>query len=442
MIEKKTIFSLSSGRPPAGVAVVRVSGPASAAALRTLAGRVPSPRRAALVRLRAPDGDAIDDALVLWFPAPASFTGEDVAELHVTGGPAVVAALLGALSGMDGLRPAEPGEFARRAFDNGKLDLTQAEGLADLIDAGTEVQRRQALRQASGGLKALAEDWHARLLSVLAETEAALDFGEDEEDVSARLVDDQGPAIAALGAEIDRHLARYRFAERLRRGLVIVLLGAPNAGKSSLINALARRDVAIVSPEAGTTRDLIEVHLDLGGVPATLVDTAGLREAEGAIEAEGVRRARARAGEADLVLFLVGPEGRDEDVPAGAVVVESKADLRPDPPRQGHEQGHEQEQRLRVSAITGEGLASLEALLVDHARKLAGSGQDALVTHERQRAALAECRDALGTAAGENDVVLRAESLRAAMRSLGRLTGRVGVEDILDIVFGRFCIGK
>ncbi|WBX85467.1 tRNA uridine-5-carboxymethylaminomethyl(34) synthesis GTPase MnmE [Sphingosinicella microcystinivorans] len=438
MIEKKTIFSLSSGRPPAGVAVVRVSGPAAGAALRALARRLPSPRRAALVRLRAPDGDAIDDALVLWFPAPASFTGEDVAELHVTGGPAVVAALLGALGGMDGLRPAEPGEFARRAFDNGKLDLTQAEGLADLIDAETEAQRRQALRQASGGLKALAEAWHARLLSILAETEAALDFGEDEEDVSARLVDDQGPGIAALGAEIDRHLARYRFAERLRRGLTIVLLGAPNAGKSSLINALARRDVAIVSPEAGTTRDLIEVHLDLGGVPATLVDTAGLRETEGVIEAEGVRRARARAEEADLVLFLVGPEGRDGDVPTGAVVVESKADLRPDPP----EQGHEQEQRLRVSAITGEGLASLEALLVDHARRLAGSGQDALVTHERQRAALAECRDALGTAAGENDVVLRAESLRTAMRSLGRLTGRVGVEDILDIVFGRFCIGK
>lgn len=434
MIEKKTIFSLSSGPPPAGVAVVRVSGPAAGGALRALARRVPSPRRAALVRLRAPDGDAIDDALVLWFPAPASFTGEDVAELHVTGGPAVVAALLGALGGMDGLRPAEPGEFARRAFDNGKLDLTQAEGLADLIDAETEAQRRQA----SGGLKALAEAWHARLLSILAETEAALDFGEDEEDVGARLVDDQGPAIAALGAEIDRHLARYRFAERLRRGLTIVLLGAPNAGKSSLINALARRDVAIVSPEAGTTRDLIEVHLDLGGVPATLVDTAGLRETEGAIEAEGVRRARARAEEADLVLFLVGPEGRDGDVPAGAVVVESKADLRSDPPGQEYER----EQRLRVSAITGAGLASLEALLVDHARRLAGSGQDALVTHERQRAALAECRDALGTAAGENDVVLRAESLRTAMRSLGRLTGRVGVEDILDIVFGRFCIGK
>jgi len=431
MIEKKTIFSLSSGRPPAGVAVVRVSGPAASAALLALGGRLPVPRRATLMHLRDA-GTPIDDALVLWFPAPASFTGEDVAELHVTGGPAVVAALLRALGAIEGLRPAEPGEFTRRAFDNGKLDLTEAEGLADLIDAETEAQRRQALRQASGGLRALAESWHGRLLSILAETEASLDFGEDEEDVSARLVEGEGPEIMALAREIESHLGNYQFAERLRRGLTIVLLGAPNAGKSSLINALAKRDVAIVSPEAGTTRDLIEVHLDLGGVAATLVDTAGLRDAEGAIEAEGVRRARERADEADLVIFLVGPDDRDTTIPAEAVVVESKADLRVDP----------MGERLRVSAVTGEGLAALESLLVERTSALAGAGQDALVTHARQRDALAECQDALVVASEEHDIVLRAESLRVAMRALGRLTGRVGVEDILDIVFGRFCIGK
>ena len=392
---------------------------------------MPSPRRATLVRLRDA-GTAIDDALVLWFPAPASFTGEDVAELHVTGGPAVVAALLRALGTIEGLRPAEPGEFTRRAFDNGKLDLTEAEGLADLIDAETEAQRRQALRQASGGLRALATDWHDRLLSILAETEASLDFGEDEEDVSTRLVEGKAPEIIALAREIDGHLGHYRFAERLRRGLTIVLLGAPNAGKSSLINALARREVAIVSPEAGTTRDLIEVQLDLGGVAATLVDTAGLRDAEGAIEAEGVRRARQRADEADLVLFLVGPDDHNATIPPDAVEVQSKADIRSDPVGE----------QLRVSTVTGEGLAALEALLIERAGTLAGAGQDALVTNARQRDALVECRDAMVAASEENDPVLRAESLRVAMRALGRLTGRVGVEDILDIVFGRFCIGK
>ncbi len=431
MIEQKTIFSLSSGRPPAGVAVVRVSGPSAADAVRSLCGRLPAPRRATLAHLSGQDGP-IDDGIVLWFPAPASFTGEDIAEFQVTGGPAVLKALLRGLGAMDGLRPAEAGEFARRAFDNGKLDLTQAEGLADLIDAETDAQRRQALRQASGGLKSLAENWHTRLLYILAETEAALDFGEDEEDVSANLVGGQGSLIAGLADEISAHLAGYHFAERLRRGLTIVLLGAPNAGKSSLVNALAKRDVAIVSAEAGTTRDLIEVHLDLGGVPATLVDTAGLRETASAIEAEGVKRARARAAEADIVLYLVGPDD-GASPPDGAISVESKADLL----AAGRQSG-----RLRVSSVTGQGLAELEALLVHRADVLTGSGQDSLVVHERQRAALEACKQALAMGANESDVVLRAESLRVAMRALGHLTGRVGVEDILDVVFGRFCIGK
>lgn len=417
------------------MAVVRISGPESGAALRALArGPQPRPRRATLVRLRAPDGTPIDDALVLWFPAPASFTGEDVAELHVTGGVAVVAAVLAALGTLEGLRPALAGEFARRAFDNGKLDLTQAEGLADLVAAETEAQRRQALRQASGGLKALAEAWHERLLAALAEIEASLDFGEDEEDVSALLVADQAPVLAALADEIDAHLARYRFAERLRRGLTIVVVGVPNVGKSSLINALARRDVAIVSPEAGTTRDLIEVHLDLGGVPATLIDTAGLRETDNRVEAEGVRRARARAGEADLVLHLVEADSPDAGEIGNAIVVETKADLAaPALASRG---------RIRVSVVSGEGLAALEAELIRLAAELVGQGEDALVSHERQRAALAACSEELVQAAAQSDVALRAESVRRAMRALGQLTGRVGVEDILDVVFGRFCIGK
>lgn len=396
------------------------------------ARHLPQPRRATLASLRDPaTGVPIDAALIIWFPAPTSFTGEDVAELHVTGGPAVAAAALAALAAVPGLRLAEPGEFTRRAFDNDKLDLTQAEGLADLIEAETEAQRLQALRQASGGLKSLAENWHLRLMGVLAEIEASLDFGEDEEDVSARMTADQVPVIAALAAEIEKHLARHTFAERLRRGINIVVIGAPNTGKSSLINVLARRDVAIVSPEAGTTRDLIEVHLDLGGVPAVLVDTAGLRETADGIEAEGVRRARERAAEADIVLHLVAP---GETAQAGAIAAVSKADLL-DPGARGGA-------ALEISSMTGEGLDDLEALLAERAGALAGAGEDALVTRERQRSALADCAAALHEAAFETDIVLRAEALRTAMNALGKLTGRVNVEAVLDIIFSRFCVGK
>jgi tRNA modification GTPase len=432
VLDKRTIYALSSGKPPAGVAVVRVSGPAASTALTTLARRpLPAPRRATLLPLSNPvTGIHIDDALVLWFPAPASFTGEDIAEMQVTGGPAVVAALLDALGGIEGLRLAVPGEFARRAFDNEKLDLTQAEGLADLIEAQSEAQRLQALRQASGGLKALAEDWHRRLLAALAEIEAGLDFGEDEEDVSARLADEQSPAIAAIAAEIEVHLGRHVFGERLRRGLSIVVIGAPNVGKSSLINALAKRDVAIVSAEAGTTRDLIEVHLDLGGIPAVLVDTAGLREIGEGVEAEGIRRARARAAEADIVVHLLEPAGVADH---GAIPVIGKADTRPDRAAAGP---------LEISAVTGEGLAELEASLIDRAAELTGRGEDALVTRERQRAALVRCTAELHSAAETSDTVLRAEALRQAMQALGQLTGRVSAESVLDIVFARFCIGK
>jgi tRNA modification GTPase len=412
------------------VALFRVSGPAAGAALQALAGRDFAPRRATLARLVDPAlAEPIDDALVTWFPAPASFTGEDVAEIGVTGGPAVVAAMLRALAGIAGLRLAQPGEFARRAFDNGRLDLTEAEGLADLIDATSEAQRRQALRQASGGLKALAERWHEALIGLLAEIEASLDFGEDEADVAERMVGDTAPAIAALAAEIEAHLGRYRFAERLRRGVTVVVVGRPNVGKSSLVNALARRDVAIVADEPGTTRDLIEVHLELGGVPVVLVDTAGLREPGGGVEAEGIRRARTRAEEADIVLSVVDV---GEPPLAGAIGVRSKLDVRA-PSSDG---------LIDVSAVTGANLDRLIDVLARQAAELTGAGEDLLVSQERQRAALAACSGALRMAGAEPDPVLRAESLRAALKALGDLTGRTSVERILDTVFGRFCIGK
>ncbi len=434
MSENKTIFSLSSGPPPAGVAVLRISGTRANAALAALTHTpsLPPLRRASLMTLYHPaSGVPIDDALVIRFAGPASFTGEDSVELHVTGGPSVVAAALDALGSINGLRLARAGEFARRAFDNEKLDLTQAEGLADLIEAQTEGQRLQALRMASGGLKDLAERWRADLVTCLAECEAALDFGEEESDVSSEMLGEQDAPIRALHDDITAHLDRAKFGERLRRGLSIIVLGAPNVGKSSLINALARRDVAIVSPQAGTTRDLIEVQLDLGGVPATLIDTAGLRETGNVIEAEGVRRAKARAAEADIILHLCKPGDR---VPEGAIAVYPKADLRP--AQAAHGSG------FHVSSLTGVGLGALESALLARAAELTGRGEDAIVARERQRVALAACVDHLADARAEPDHVLRTENLRLALRALGELTGRVGVEDILDQIFGRFCIGK
>jgi tRNA modification GTPase len=433
VIVNKTIFALSSGKPPAGIAVVRLSGPAADRAVGALIAPValPPPRRAVLLPLTGSGGTLIDHGIVIRFPAPASFTGEDVVELHVTGGPAVVAALLAELGQMEGLRAAGPGEFARRAFDNGRMDLTEAEGLADLVDAETEAQRIQALRQASGGLRHKAEAWHEAHLSILAEIEAAIDFAEDEEDVSARMVADQLPAIVALKAEIEAHLSRAAFAERLRRGVTVVILGPPNAGKSTLINALAERDIAIVSEEAGTTRDLIEVHMDIGGIPVVMIDTAGIRETAGAIEAEGVRRARARAAEADLVLALVSP---GEPAPRDALAVLAKADALP--------ADASAPDALRVSAKTGEGMDALIARLAERVGALAGKGEEMLVTRERQRQALAACAEALGEAEREDDLVLRAEAMRRSIRALGELTGRISAERILDVVFSRFCIGK
>ena len=299
-----TIFALSSGRPPAAIAVIRISGPHAAAALSALIGRVPEPRRASFVRLRDASGGFIDEGLALWFPGPKSETGEDTAELQLHGGRAVIAATFAALARVEGCRPAEAGEFTRRAFDNGRLDLTRVEGLADLIGADTEAQRKQALRQLQGVLGDRAEGWRRRLAETLALVEARIDFS-DQDDVPENLLTPARASARELAEEVEHVLADGRRGERLREGLVVAIAGPPNAGKSSLLNRIARREAAIVSPYAGTTRDVIEVHLDLEGCPVTLLDTAGIRDGIDPIEQEGVARARARAGAADLVLWVI-----------------------------------------------------------------------------------------------------------------------------------------
>ncbi len=422
-----TIFALSSGALPAGVAVVRVSGPDAFAALATLAGPLPPPRLAALRTLR--DGDAvIDHALVLAFRGPASATGEDVAEFHVHGGPAVVAALLIALAHQPGLRAARPGEFTRRAFDNGRLDLTQAEGLADLVAAETEAQRRSALAMSEGALRRRIEGWRATILTLRAEAEAGLDFAESEDDVAAGLATGDDSVLATIVDELDAAVADAGRARALRTGLTVVVSGPPNVGKSSLINALSQRDVALVSPWPGTTRDMIEVRLDLGGVLVTLVDTAGLREAIDPVEAEGVRRARDRAAAADLVLTL--HVEREAPLTTGWAV-RTKADLIQVPP-----------DAFAVSSMTGAGIADLTARLSDWARAAVRVDEPALLATERHRTACAAAAGYLREAAEACDPVLRAESLRCAGDVLGTITGAIGVEDILDQVFSRFCIGK
>lgn len=417
-----TIYALSSGALPSGIAVVRVSGPGALVALQVIAGPLPAPRTATLRTLH--DGEiVIDRALVLAFPAPASATGEDVAEFHVHGGPAVVAALLAALAQQPGLRPAAAGEFTRRAFHNGRMDLTQAEGLADLVAAETEGQRRAALVTAGGALRVQVEAWRETVLDRLAEAEAALDFSDEEDVVSTA----PSEGVAALAAAMTAAATDADRAKALRDGLTIVVAGPPNAGKSSLVNALAMRDVAIVSPHPGTTRDAIEVRLDLGGVLVTLVDTAGLREASDPVEAEGIDRARARAANADLVLSLYA-EG---PVPVDGVPVRTKIDL-----------AHHDGGGLGVSVVSGAGLDALTRWLADWARDAARPDEPPLITQERQRLAIAAAAAALHEAATEGDAVLQAESLRTAAASLGSVTGAVGVEDVLDRIFGRFCIGK
>ncbi len=475
---RDTIFALSSGRPPAAIAVVRVSGPRAGAALERLIGRVPKPRQAALAQVRGPQNEIIDQALALWFPAPHSETGEDVAELQLHGGRAVIAATLAALARIEGLRPAEAGEFTRRAFEHGKLDLTAVEGLADLIAAETEAQRRQALRQLKGLLGERAEAWRQRLIQALALVEAGIDFS-DQADVPENLLK---PALAIareLKGEIDAALAGAGRGERLREGLVVAIAGPPNAGKSTLLNRLARREAAIVSPFAGTTRDIIEVHLDLDGYPVTLLDTAGIRETSDPVEQEGVRRARERAAGADLVLWVVdagadlsppGPFAQNQVVwtvcnKIDQIVLKNESILQSnyknEPILRTNEtltsmvnerlttknefKFTENKHVFAVSALLGSGFEPFLAALAKHAEAHLGGAEPALLTRARHRQLLEDTRAALDRAlaegaAGREDIL--AEELRLAARALGRLTGRVDLEDILDVIFRDFCIGK
>lgn len=431
-----TIFALASASGRAGIAVLRLSGSRVHRTLLAVAGQSPVPRRATRVKFRDPDNaEPIDDGVVIYFPAPHSYTGEDVAEFHIHGSRAVIAALLEILGRRDGLRLAEPGEFTRRAFENGKLDLTEAEAVADLVEAETTAQRRQAMRQLEGALGTLYEDWRSRLMHALARIEAEIDFPDEglPPDLWASIRVD----VTALASEIAAHLNDAHRGERLRDGVSVAILGPPNAGKSSLLNALARRDIAITSATAGTTRDVIEARLDIGGYPVLVADTAGLRESGDAIEQEGVRRALARAEAADLRLVILDAtrpgETVDPNLFENALVVVNKIDA---------QSGKGIDGALGISVKTGAGMKELLAQLKEEVVKRAGDSGAPPITRARHRAALQECDDALARFASATLPELAAEDLRQASRALGRITGRVDVEDMLDIIFRDFCIGK
>ena len=430
-----TIFALATAPGRAAIAVLRLSGPSAGSILEGLGGSLPPPRRASLRRLRDTAGEVLDEALLLWFPGPASYTGEDSAELHLHGGPAVVEGVAEALVAL-GARPAEPGEFTRRAVMHGRMDLTAAEGIIDLIEAETAAQAHQALRLAGGGLHTLAETWSTRLAALLARQEALIEF--EDEDLPGTLDTTVSTALADLTAELAARLAGDAGAERVRTGLDIAILGAPNAGKSSLLNALVGREAAIVSARAGTTRDIVEARLVLAGLPATLADTAGLREAGDEIEAEGVRRALHRGEAADILLAILPCDAPPDEATLALIarrpclVVASKADLGASPPAGA----------IPVSARTGLGLDALRARLEAEAASLAPASGAALLARPRHRAALADTLRWLREAEAAPLPELRADALREALRALGRLTGRVGAETILDRIFAEFCIGK
>jgi len=438
----QTIFALSSGRAPSAIAIVRVSGQQAGSALKALGGKIPPARAATRMLLRDTGGQPLDDSVVLWFPGPASATGEDVAEFHVHGGRAVLASIFTALAVQENMRAAEPGEFTRRAFENGKLDLTEAEGLDDLIHADTDRQRRQALRQLKGLLGDKARDWRARIIEASALIEAGIDFS-DEGDVPAELIAPALVRIKTLLNEIEEVLAAQGQSERLRDGLVVAIAGPPNVGKSTLMNQLARREVAIVSPHAGTTRDVIEVQLDLDGYPVTVIDTAGIRETDDPVEQEGVRRARARAAEADLVLWLADGEGGEihHDGTAPVWWVRNKIDLdfggRPMAEAVGGTS-------FAISARSGDGLPELIAALVGFADDYFGASEGGLISRTRQRQLLQQTAVSLHRSidVADEGEELAAEELRVAAHSLGRLLGRVDVEDLLDVIFWEFCVGK
>ncbi|RVG32780.1 tRNA uridine-5-carboxymethylaminomethyl(34) synthesis GTPase MnmE [Sinorhizobium meliloti] len=439
MLSIDTIYALSSGSLPAGVAIIRVSGPETADALVRLCGTLPPPRIATLRTIRTRNGETLDSGLVLYFPAPASFTGEDCCELQVHGGRAVVSAILDELAAIGGLRHAEAGEFARRAFQNGKLDLLEVEGLADLIAAETEMQRRLAIEQSGGGQSALYAGWARRLTHSRAMIEAELDFA-DEDDVPGSVSAVIWEDVGRLRQEIDGHIARAGLAEIIRDGLKIVIAGEPNAGKSSLLNALARRDIAIVTEVAGTTRDVLSVDLSLAGFSVKLFDTAGLRETDELVEREGIRRARQVIADADLVLLLSEKPGYfriDEVLPENVPVIRvaTKVD-RPSP------SWAPSDADIFLSTRTGEGMADLLTALQSHLPDLAGRTALAMPSRKRHVDCLRQASAALERSLISSDLELRAEQLRQAGDALGRITGRVDVENLLDVIFSEFCIGK
>lgn len=441
-MSEDTIYALSSGRLPAAIGIVRISGSNARVGLETFGVKLPAPRKAVRATLCHPDSrETIDDALALWFPAPHSETGEDVVELHLHGGRAIVAKVFEMLGALDGFRPAQAGEFTRRAVLNGKIDLASAEGLGDLVAAETEAQRRQAMHQFQGALSRKVEHWRGQLIEAMALIEANLDFS-DEADVPSNLLAPSAEIARAILREIETALLDARRGERLREGFSVAIAGPPNAGKSTLLNALAQREAAIVSDRPGTTRDVIEVALDLSGVPVVLIDTAGIRESDDPVELEGINRARARAEAADLVLWLSAPGDAEFSLPArpdqSVWRIRTKADLIDS----DSQRALNRQDSLAISAKTGAGIDALVARLARQAERFAG--EPALVTRERQKAALAEAAALLAAAvdaapAGEE---LFAENLRLAARALGRITGRVDVEDVLDKIFSSFCIGK
>jgi len=453
-----TIFALSSGKGRAGVSVIRLSGTEAGAALKkiTRKEKLPEARKAVLRWLYDPKNSddqknrvRIDQALILWFPAPASFTGEDVVEFHIHGGRAVVTGLMNALGSLPGIRPAEAGEFTRRAFDNGKMDLTAAEGLADLINAETEAQRRQALRIMEGRLAYLYEGWRKNIIAAMAYLEADIDFADEEipEDVSAQV----RPQVEKLQKEIRDHIEDGHKGELIRDGLQVVILGEPNIGKSTLLNHLSRRDVAIVSDIAGTTRDILEVHLDIMGYAVTIVDTAGLRESGDVIEAEGVRRAEERARKADIKILMVDarewpvlPARTESMVDKNTLILLNKIDLLPQIPDHLDLKDKDCIAVMGISARGETGLGDFLDTLRQQVEIRMEFTEAPSLSRARHRVALMDCLDHLQRflGQGDKDIELLAEDLRMAARALGRITGLVDVEDILDVIFSEFCIGK
>ena len=437
-----TIYAPATAPGRAGVSILRFSGPNARFGFETIAGALPEPGRAVLRLLRSVDGAVIDQALCLYFAAPKSFTGEDVGEFQIHGSPAVLKSCLDRLAALPGFRLAEPGEFARRAFENGQMDLASVEGLADLIEAETEAQRRQALRQMMGGLSREVDQWRQALIEVLALFDAALDFA-DEADVDSDVLIRAKGLLAALYEQMTAALSYGDRGERIREGAVVLLAGPPNAGKSTLLNALARREVAIVSEIPGTTRDLIEVRLDLGGYPVTVIDSAGMRESADPIEKEGVRRSLERAESADLILWLeaAGDERKGPPMPlreAGAEILEVVTQI---DRLSGHSDG-----AINISAQTGEGMEALiTRLSAEITKRFETSAVSAVLSRARHREAVLEAVDFVDRAlrsGQESGAELIAEDIRLAARAIGRITGHIGAEDILDQLFSSFCIGK